>query len=70
MTSDFRAYAPSSHITSPCTGVCKLDMSGYCVGCRRSGSEIARWVAMDEDERVRIIDEVLPRRAAQGWWPQ
>lgn len=53
-------------VASPCTGVCRLGMDGYCVGCLRSGEEIARWLAMDERERRRIVDELLPQRAARA----
>ena len=28
-------------IASPCSGVCQLDPQGLCLGCRRSGREIA-----------------------------
>ncbi|WP_156953328.1 DUF1289 domain-containing protein, partial [Afifella pfennigii] len=29
---------------SPCTGLCRIDpASGYCLGCARSGEEIAIW---------------------------
>jgi predicted Fe-S protein YdhL (DUF1289 family) len=51
-------------ILSPCIGICRLDRDGYCEGCLRSGDEIARWVAMGEIERRRLMDEVLPQREA------
>ena len=58
------SYVP---ILSPCVGVCHLGSDGYCEGCLRSGDEIARWVAMGEAERRRLMDEVLPvREAARG----
>ncbi len=35
-------FAPA--LTSPCTGVCRLDrVHGWCLGCARTGEEIARW---------------------------
>ena len=34
---------------SPCINVCRLDARGLCVGCLRSGEEIARWLAMSGD---------------------
>ena len=52
-------------ILSPCIGICHLAADGYCEGCLRSGDEIARWVAMGDLERQRIVDEVLPVREAQ-----
>lgn len=51
-------------ILSPCVGICHLGADGYCEGCLRSGDEIARWIAMGEAERRRLMDEVLPQREA------
>lgn len=51
-------------ILSPCIGICQLDRDGYCEGCLRSGDEIARWVAMGEHERKRLLNDVLPQREA------
>jgi predicted Fe-S protein YdhL (DUF1289 family) len=59
MTSYLRA------IPSPCTGVCTLDETGLCLGCHRSSAEIARWSQMGDTERLRLMDEELPRREAQ-----
>ena len=37
---------------SPCVGICKLDdATGYCLGCGRSGDEVAQWVVMSEAQR-------------------
>lgn len=59
--SSFRA------ILSPCIGVCTLDDQGLCEGCHRTGAEIARWVHMGDDERLHMMDVVLPEReAARG----
>jgi len=53
-------------ILSPCIGICHLGSDGRCEGCLRSGDEIARWAAMGEAERRRLMEEVLPlRQAAQ-----
>lgn len=49
-------------ISSPCIGTCRLDARGYCIGCLRTGDEIARWRAMDENERQRVMRDVLPTR--------
>jgi len=50
-------------ILSPCIGICRLDDTGYCEGCFRTGNEIARWIAMSNEERHYIMDELLPKRA-------
>ena len=52
-------------IPSPCTGVCMLDQEGLCLGCHRNTAEITRWAQMDDAERLRLMDEELPRRQAQ-----
>lgn len=57
---------PLKTVASPCSGVCQLDPHGLCLGCRRSGDEIARWRSMDDAERSRYMAEVLP---ARGWRP-
>lgn len=49
-------------IESPCILVCSIDMkSGYCIGCGRTGSEIAGWIAMSPPERRRIMDTLGAR---------
>jgi uncharacterized protein len=47
---------------SPCTNVCRLDARGLCIGCLRSGDEIARWMAMSGEEQWRLLDELKQRR--------
>ncbi|MEP6907196.1 MAG: DUF1289 domain-containing protein [Pseudoxanthomonas sp.] len=49
-------------VLSPCIGVCYLDDDGLCQGCLRTTSEIARWSQMDDDERLRVMDNLLPVR--------
>lgn len=56
--------AVEAAVLSPCIGVCQLRADGYCEGCLRTGDEIARWLAMGERERRRIMDVVLPEREA------
>ena len=57
--SSFRA------VLSPCVGICSLDADGLCEGCHRTSAEIARWSQMNDDERLQLMDVVLPRREAQ-----
>ena len=58
MTSTFRA------VLSPCIGVCMLDEDSLCMGCHRTSAEIARWAQMGDDERLRLMESVLPEREA------
>ena len=57
-----RMNPPLAPVLSPCIGICHVDEAGLCEGCRRTVGEIAAWSSMGEEERRRIMDEVLPRR--------
>lgn len=59
MDSSFRA------VLSPCIGVCTLGDDGLCHGCLRTGGEIARWMQMGDDERLRLMERVLPERESR-----
>lgn len=57
--------AQKSERHSPCVGVCTLDPAvGWCLGCGRTGDEIASWIALDDAQRLAIWDE-LPARLDQ-----
>ena len=47
---------------SPCVNVCVLDGAGFCVGCGRTGAEIARWTAMSAREQWALIAALAERR--------
>lgn len=51
-------------VLSPCIGVCSLDAEGLCEGCHRSPVEIAHWLQMSDDERLHVMEVVLPGRQA------
>ncbi|WP_084191398.1 DUF1289 domain-containing protein [Algiphilus aromaticivorans] len=58
-----RQSTASTPVSSPCTGVCTLDAAGQlCVGCLRSGTEIAEWPHADEGRRREILASVRARR--------
>lgn len=47
---------------SPCTLICSIDMkTGFCVGCGRTGNEIAGWTGFTDEERIELMD-LLPTR--------
>jgi predicted Fe-S protein YdhL (DUF1289 family) len=47
---------------SPCVGICRLDdATGYCIGCGRTGDEIATWSTAGPGGR-RAIWAALPAR--------
>jgi uncharacterized protein len=39
-------------------------VKGVCIGCCRTLDEIARWSAMSEEERSRVLDQLEERRSA------
>lgn len=62
----FKSAQPKVILT-PCIGVCCVGMDDVCEGCFRTLDEIARWGSMDDAERARIMNFVLPEReAARG----
>lgn len=53
-----------AEIESPCVQICMLHPeTRLCVGCKRTGDEIARWSAMTAEDRAAIMAE-LPAREA------
>jgi predicted Fe-S protein YdhL (DUF1289 family) len=51
-------------IVTPCVLVCFIDPeSGLCLGCFRTGEEIANWIGMTPERRVEVMAELPPRRA-------
>ncbi|MDJ0608376.1 MAG: DUF1289 domain-containing protein [Kiloniellales bacterium] len=49
-------------LASPCVGICKLDdTTGWCLGCARSGDEIAGWRGQTDPWRAAVW-EALPER--------
>jgi len=50
-------------IDSPCVNICVIHrQSGLCMGCFRTGDEIAGWSRMTPESRRALMDE-LPARA-------
>ena len=49
-------------IDSPCVNVCVLHPGAkLCMGCYRTGDEIARWSRMEPNERQTIMAELAER---------
>lgn len=49
-------------IETPCQNLCVLDrVSGLCIGCGRSGDEIANWLILSPAERKAVM-QALPAR--------
>ncbi|HHH89504.1 MAG TPA: DUF1289 domain-containing protein [Aliiroseovarius sp.] len=48
---------------SPCIKICVLDRkSGFCLGCLRTGDEIAAWPAMSPEARRALLADLPARR--------
>lgn len=52
--------------SSPCIGLCKLDVRGVCVGCFRRIDEIADWTRMTELQKERVVAALAQRRLVAG----
>jgi uncharacterized protein len=60
----------SERIKSPCNDVCQLDWkSGWCLGCGRTGAEIAAWPRLTDEERDRLMALMPARLEALGLPP-
>jgi predicted Fe-S protein YdhL (DUF1289 family) len=63
---DFLEIVPPRAIASPCVNICRIDPpTRRCRGCARTIDEIARWTALSDAERNRILAE-LPEREARS----
>jgi predicted Fe-S protein YdhL (DUF1289 family) len=53
----------SGEPASPCINVCEMDEKrGLCKGCLRTIDEIASWSAMSDDEKRKVLTQLLARR--------
>ena len=59
------ALSQASDRHSPCIGVCHLDATqGLCVGCGRTGKEIADWAGASDADKLAVYAR-LPERITQ-----
>lgn len=64
MDDDFIEQVVPAQVMSPCVLVCTLDTeTGWCLGCGRTGDEIARWSSVGDSERQAILDRLDARKA-------
>ena len=64
MDDDVIEFAEPARVLSPCVNVCVLDgETGWCIGCGRTGDEIATWTTCGDVERKAVLDR-LPERMA------
>ena len=53
-------------VRSPCVSICALDFNDICVGCYRSGQEIANWGAMSDEDRRLVLKNAAERESQSG----
>ncbi|MEM9605231.1 MAG: DUF1289 domain-containing protein [Pseudomonadota bacterium] len=54
-------------VASPCTGICKLDQNtGWCLGCGRSGDDIAAWNGQSSAWRDGVWAQIPTRLSTLG----
>jgi uncharacterized protein len=50
------------NVSTPCVKICVIDhVSGFCIGCGRTGPEIGQWPFMPEGDRLAIMDGLADR---------
>jgi predicted Fe-S protein YdhL (DUF1289 family) len=50
-------------VASPCIGACRLDpFTGWCLGCRRTGEEIAAWPDLSDAGKRTVLERLPGRR--------
>lgn len=60
----------AQRITTPCIKVCaKHRGTGWCLGCGRTGPEIAKWFNLSAGERAAVTATLPARLAAMGLPP-
>ncbi|QIE55140.1 DUF1289 domain-containing protein [Pikeienuella piscinae] len=64
-TPESRRVWRRDEVESPCRNICVIHPeTGLCIGCYRTGAEIADWSRLTHEERRAVILE-LPTRAPQ-----
>jgi predicted Fe-S protein YdhL (DUF1289 family) len=52
-------------VPSPCVGVCQSNEKGYCLGCMRTRDERKNWIALDNDNKQKVIKRCIQRKKRQ-----
>ena len=62
MDDDLITFTEPARVLSPCVNVCVLDGdTGWCLGCARTGDEIAAWTSGSDAQRQGVLEQ-LPAR--------
>ena len=50
------------NVSTPCIKTCVIDqVTGFCIGCGRTGAEISQWPFMPEHERISVMATLADR---------
>ncbi|MDD9921927.1 MAG: DUF1289 domain-containing protein [Boseongicola sp.] len=61
--SDSQSVWKRDEIESPCVQICMIHPDArICIGCYRTGDEIARWSRLSPDERREVMSELPTRK--------
>ena len=61
------SHPPLRIFNSPCKSVCRIDdRFGWCIGCKRTKSEIKAWATATDDRKQAILDRLPARAAAES----
>ena len=63
--SDSRNEPSKEVVLSPCVSICSLDENDVCIGCYRSGKEIATWGRLDNEGKRDVLKKVTQRIAGK-----
>lgn len=48
-------------VKDPCISICQYDENEICLGCRRTKTEAKTWWRMDEEEKLRVMQNLEKR---------
>lgn len=65
-----KKFNESNEVESPCVGICKLDRSGVCEGCKRTTKEIKHWWDFTNEEKAKVIRRIenLPKEDSGDYY--
>lgn len=53
-------------VPSPCVSICALDGDDVCIGCFRTGMEIARWGSLSAEQQREVLRRSQRRMAGES----
>ena len=47
-----------SIVPSPCKKICAYAEDDYCIGCKRTSSEIREWIILTDEEKLAVLRRI------------